>query len=455
MEAKQAIFLAATAMFIPVAAWFGCRYRWAERCLVAGAFFSTCYLVDINFVSMEWYRGDTRGFEFGLTDWMVIALIIVMTRSPRWRSESIAVIPPNAGPILIYLLIALISALAAYVPVYAGFGLTKLLRAVAVYWVAYNYLRKEDDLRFVLYILAAIVCMEFFLVLKQRAFGVYRAVGSTPHPNTLAMYINMMNMIFLSFLLNDESGGRRRWLYLACVGMGTLIVAATFSRAGLAMMVGCYGLVVLISLMRRTSQHKIVIVGLMILAALPVAAKIGPAIIDRFQNAPVESGESRAQANDAAIAMANRHLFGVGINNYSHLINETAYSRFIPNEGDRGIVHSVYLLHASEMGWVGLAAFIVMIANFLFVGIRAIASRRDDPASWMAIGILAGMLGFWLQSFLEWAFRQTYLTIEFFMLAGFLAALPRVTRSAEAARKRRIAARLLMRRRSARALGHV
>ncbi len=447
MEAKQAVFLAATVMFVPLAAWLGCRYRWAERCLVAGAFFSTCYLVDINFVSMEWYRGDTRGFEFGLTDWMVIALIIVMTRSDRWRRHSIALIPPNAGPIVLYLAMALISAFAAYVPIYAGFGLTKLLRAVAVYWVAYNYLRREEDLRFVLYILAAIVCMEFFLVLKQRAFGVYRAVGSTPHPNTLAMYINMMNMIFLSFLLNDENSGRRRWLYLACVGMGTLIVAATFSRGGLAMMVGCYGLVILVSLARRGTQRKFLIVGLMAFAALPVAAKIAPAIIDRFENAPVESAESRGQANDAAIAMANRHFFGVGINNYSHVINETAYARYIPNEVDRGIVHNVYLLHACEMGWIGLATFALLIGNFLFMGLRATFSGRDEPASWMATGILVGMLGFWLQSSLEWAFRQTYLTVEFFMLAGFLAALPRVARSASTLRKRRVAALMMLRRR--------
>jgi O-antigen ligase len=449
LEAKQYAFLAATVIVIPVVAWLGCRYRWAERGIVAGAFFSTCYLVDINLLSMEWYRGDTRGFEFGLTDWMVISLIIVMARSPRWSCQSLSLLPPNSGPIVLYLAVAFLSAIAAYVPVYAGFGLMKLLRAMAVYWVAYNYLRQEEDLRFILYILAAIVCMEFFLVLKQRAFGVYRAVGSTPHPNTLAMYINMMNMVFLSFFLNEKPGVRRRWLYLACVGMGTLIVAATFSRGALAMMVGCYGLVVLFSIVRRPSRQKFLLVGLMALAAMPVAVKLAPAIIDRFENAPVESGESRGQANDAAYAMANQHLLGVGINNYSHVINETAYSRYIPNEMDRGIVHNIYLLHACEMGWPGLVAFVILICNFLWIGLRTVASRQDDPASWMAIGILVGMLGFWLQSFLEWAFRQTYLTVEFFMLAGFLAALPRVVKATHANRKRQIAALWLLKRSAA------
>jgi O-antigen ligase len=181
----------------------------------------------------------------------------------------------------------------------------------------------------------------------------------------------------------------------------------------------------------------------MFLAALPVTIKVGPAIIDRFQNAPVESGESRAQANEAALAMANRHFLGVGINNYSHVINETAYSRFIPNEMDRGIVHNIYLLHACEMGWLGLIAFVLLIVNYLWIGARAAFSKRDDPGTWMAIGILAGMLGFWMQSFLEWAFRQTYLTVEFFMLAGFLAALPRVAQETAATRRRRAAALFL------------
>ena len=236
--------------------------------------------------------------------------------------------------------------------------------------------------------------------------------------------------------------------------MGTLIVAATFSRGGLAMMVGGYGLVTLISLARRPSGRKFKIIGLCVLLAIPVALRLAPAIIDRFENAPEESGVSRWQANDAAIAMANDHLLGVGINNYSHLINETAYSRFIPNESDRGIVHNIYLLHACEMGWAGLFAFVLLIGNFFWMGFRSIFNRRDDPATWMGTGIFVGMVGFWLQGSLEWAFRQTYLTVEFFMLAGFLAALPRVARAARSERRRRRIALSVLSRGAARPVAH-
>jgi O-antigen ligase len=426
VETKQLIFLAITAIFIPMAAWFGIKYKWAERLLVVGAFFSTSYLVDINFVSMEWYRGDTRGFEFGVTDWMVISLVIVMAKSPRWRKQKIDLFPPNSSLMLTYLGLALISLMVAYVPVYAGFGFFKLLRAFAVFWIAYNYLRSEEDIKFILLILAAIVAMEFLFVLMQRFSGIYRAPGTTPHSNTLAAYINMFNMLFFAFMLGEKS--KRAFVYWACVGMGSLMVLATFSRGALVAMILGYVFVVILSFYDKVKPHKTRVIGILLLAALPVAIKVAPAIIDRFLNAPETSGESRHLANDAAIAMANDHFFGVGLNNYSHVINETDYIRFIDNPVDRGIVHNVYLLHACEMGWIGLVVFLLMIANFFLIGLRMVRMQRDNTLSFFAVGLVAAMFTLWFQSMLEWFFRQTYMTVQFFMLAGFLAALERVDR---------------------------
>ncbi len=438
MELKHWIFLAMSVVAIPALAVLGLRHRWGERLLVAGALLSTSYLVDINFISMEWYRGDTRGFEFGVTDWMVIALAVTMLGSSRWAGRRPRV-PPLWLPLTLYLAIAAASVLAAYVPVYAGFGLFKLLRAMAVYWVAYNWLRSEDDLRFVLLVLVAMVGIQFLLVLGQRAGGLYRAVGSTPHPNTLAVYVNFMNMIFLAVLMS----GRLRFPASAVVwigfAMGTLIVLATFSRGALATMALGYGLVVTLSLLDRARPRKLVMVGIMALAALPLVVKTAPSVIHRFQTAPVESGLSRQQANAAALEMARNHVLGVGLNNYSHVVNNTAYSRFVPLEADRGIVHNVYLLQASELGWVGLAAFLLIVAGFFWRAGRFLARRTDDLASAVAIGIFVGMLALWTQSLLEWLFRQTYVTIQFFLLAGFLCALPRVSSGIRRGRQRRAA----------------
>lgn len=438
MPAKHLIFLLLTLLVVPTAAWFGVRYRWAERLLVVGAFLSTTYLVDINLWSMETYRGDTRGFEFGVTDWMMIALVVTMLRSPRWRGERLELLPPNSGPLLIYLGVALLSVAFAYVPLYAGFGFLKLLRAVAVYWVACNYLRSDRDLRFLIMVLVSMVAVQFALVLWQRATGLYRAVGSTPHPNTLAVYVNFMNMVFLAFLLGEKRRSGYTWAAWAGLSMGLLIVLATFSRGALMSLAIGFATVTTLSLWDRPRASKFALIGTMALAALPLAVKVTPAIAERFETAPVESGMSRHQANSAALAMARDHFFGVGLNNYSYVVNHTAYAGYIPLESDRGIVHNVYLLHASELGWPGLAAFLLVIGRYLWLAIRYIAQRRDDLTSSMAIGIFAGMLGLWTQSLLEWLFRQTYVTVEFFLLAGLLAALPRIARRTRVERARRV-----------------
>jgi hypothetical protein len=204
------------------------------------------------------------------------------------------------------------------------------------------------------------------------------------------------------------------WVGLA---MGTLIVLATFSRGALAVMVLGYGLVVLLSLFDRMKSRKLVMIGMMALAALPFALKMAPSIIHRFQTAPVESG----------------------LNNYSHVVNNTAYSRFIPLASDRGIVHNVYLLQASELGWAGFAAFVALVLGFFWQGGRFLVRRRGDLSTAVAGGIVVGMLVLWSQSLLEWLFRQTYITIEFFLLAGFLAALPRVSRATRRRRLKRAA----------------
>lgn len=426
MEAKHYIFILASLVFIPAAVWFATLFKWAERLLVIGIVFSTAYLVDINFVSMEWYRGDTRGFEIGITDWMTVSLLIVMLASPRWQNRRFVFAAPNMNLMLVYFALCGISVFAAYVPVYSGFGITKISRAFLVYLVAYNYLRDERDLRFIILLMASIVALQFVFAVEQRFSGLYRVVGTTPHANTLAGYLNLFNMIFLALLLNKSTP--YPGVCGAALAMGTLTVLATFSRGALAAMVFGYGLVTLLSFKDRLSPRKLKIVGMAIVLSLPIAIKVAPSIIDRFINAPESSSESRRLANNAALAMANDHFLGVGLNNYSHVINETDYSRFIEKSVDRGIVHNIYLLHASEIGWHGLLVFLLMIGNFLRIGFQQINKHRDNLSSAFAVGITTSMIVLWSQGLLEWVFRQTSITVAFFLLAGFLSALGRVDR---------------------------
>jgi len=421
-----------TLMAVPTFVWLGITYKWAERGLVGIAFLSTAFLIDINFYSMEIYRGDSRGYEIGLTDWIMLSLLIVMLTSKRWKNKKITLLPPNSGLLAVYLAIAIISVYVAYVQIYAGFGLLKILRGLMVFVVAYNYLQDEEDLRFIIGVLALIVIIEFVMVIDQRLSGMYRAKGSTPHSNTLAGYINMINMLFFALLLGDKS---RPTLYWIVLGLGSLIVLASFSRGAMMAMIVGYLIVIVLSYKNKFDMRKNGILALMLLLAMPIAIDVGPRVIDRFLNASEASGASRKLANVAAAAMADDHFFGVGLNNYSHAINETHYIEHIDSIVDRGIVHNIYLLHASEMGWIGMIAFCLVIGNFLRLGYRSISASSSELASNVAIGLTTAIVVLSMQGSLEWFFRQTYITIEFFMFAGFLVAIPKVSVATNRQRK--------------------
>jgi len=426
METKQIVFLLLTITAIPTSVWLGITFKWAERGLVCATFLSTAFLIDINFVSMENYRGDTRGFEFGVSDWMVISLLLVMSLSPRWKKRRITLLPPNSGLLMLYFAVALISVTVAYVQIYAEFGVLKIIRGLVVFVVAYNYLHSEEDLHFVITILALIVGIEFFMVIEQRLSGIYRASGTTPHSNTLAGYINMINMVFFALLLGDR---KRPKLYFIILGLGSLMVLATFSRGAMTAMVIGYLLIVALSYRDKISARKTKILVILLLMTIPILLKVGPSLIERFLYAPEASEESRTLSNSAAKAMANDHILGVGLNNYSHMINETEYVEFIDSPVDRGIVHNIYYLHASEMGWGGMVIYILLLANFLRLGYQNIGKPGSELGRSMAIGMCAAIVVLSLQGSLEWFFRQTYITIEFFMFAGFLVALPKVNKS--------------------------
>jgi hypothetical protein len=82
-----------------------------------------------------------------------------------------------------------------------------------------------------------------------------------------------------------------------------------------------------------------------------------------------------------------------------------------------------------------MIAFCLVIANFLRLGYRNIGTSTSELASNVAIGLTTAIVVLSLQGGLEWFFRQTYVTIEFFMFAGFLVALPKVSFATNRQRK--------------------
>jgi hypothetical protein len=444
---KQVVFICMTMGFLVVAIPMAIRFSWMDKVCIAGIMFMAINPVDVTFFSYTFYRGDIRGIEFGITDWLTITLIAAMLNAPRWRKRKLYIRNPNEVWMLLYLALCAFSIVSALVPQFAFFGVTKLLRAYATFWIAYNFIRSENDLRFIIWCVVGLTFYSFSQVLMDKYVrGVYPPRGSFPHQNGLATFQNMMNFIIFAFLMQDSAKlfDKRTIIYWAAFGVGVLTTVSTLSRGGMATVVlGC-ALIVLLSFVLKQKPDKIkkkfAALGVMFILSIPVLAVVLPEVIKRFETAPVESGESRHAANDASADMGGDYFLGVGLNNYSFAINYLPYGEHLSTL-DRGIAHHIFWLHYAELGLIGLILYILMTGTFMWVALRFILKRKDSMERVFAIGVLTAFIINWLVGTLEWNFRIIQITLAYFMLAGFVTSLDRVER--ERIRKKKIRKRQL------------
>jgi O-antigen ligase len=201
----------------------------------------------------------------------------------------------------------------------------------------------------------------------------------------------------------------------------------SLSRGTLAMTAMAFAATLLVSCVQRFSSRKIIIVAAGGVAAGLVLLKEHAAIMDRFQNAPVESEEARVLFNQAAAAMLRDHPFGVGLNQFSHSLDLAGYAdRLGIGLQDRaGLAHHVFWLTAAETGIVGIATFLLMLAVPLWVTVAGAVRLRGTGRGHLLLGAAVGMIAMHVHGTAEWVSRQTPVSYLFWIVAGLAYGLTR------------------------------
>jgi len=234
-----------------------------------------------------------------------------------------------------------------------------------------------------------------------------RAYGLSGHPNVLGGHATVG--LILSFgLLIAWPRVWRALIVVVWVITWTLLLI-TFSRsAWLAGAVGSLAAAVL--LWRGRHWHRQTLTGALTLLAISVVVAVGflaifwPFLVGRIDVAsqPYETfsvSERRAMIDIAGQVIAARPLTGMGAANFSSASRELLGYPL-------GWVHNVPLLVTSELGLIGLAAFLGMIGSMLAVGWRRWRSRSISP--WQALigGSLAALLAVMLFDHYLWTAPQ-------------------------------------------------
>lgn len=400
------------AVVVPILAKKAADSEVVRRVLLGFVAFDMFNPTDLNIISEEMYRGDSRGIEVTSVDLLLLALFF----SQRLRKQPLIDRHRLWVTRGLYLLAVLLSLTASPDVLRSTYSLWKLLRMYFAFDVMCTAFLEINMVSAATYGLGAAVISQGLIALQQKyLYGMVRVVGSQSHPNSLAMIVNLVSPVAFALLLS----GKGRWqVVVPVVAFAALCNVFSLSRGGMMMFTTAMAMVFVLSLMRGVTRRKIGVLIAGVAAAAAVLAKSADTIVDRFLNAPKESEEARHLFNQAAEMMADDHVFGVGINMYSHVLDKGGYADVLGiYEGDRsGIAHHIYWLTAAELGYFGLATFILLLAAVWVTAARS--GRLPGVRGDVAIGLVAGLSVTYVQGVAEWIMRQTNFSYVFWLFAA-------------------------------------
>lgn len=412
------VVLAAALMVMPVVGLLARRRPTLHRALLATATFLPYVgeLFSMNLYSVPEYRGESIGFELSLVDLVILALHFALptpTRTPmatrRWLYFGSVVFSLVGAPLVLFGL----------------FSTWKLLRMYALFAVLHRHAVRPEMTPVMLRGLALGAIYASYVAIEQRYLhGMLRCRGPMPHSNTLSMSINLFAPTWVALLLVGRGG----YVAMLALGGGAISVVLAQSRTSLVLF-GVAGVITFaVSVRRRFDGRKVKWALLGMLAVSLLLAASLDSILDRFAQAPKTSAEARHHFNDAAGLMLRDHpLFGIGINQYSHVLSADGYADTVGVlEVDRhGVAHHLYWLTLAELGSIGFLAYLALLLPPMFRAAGPALSRRlrDDVRTDVLLGLSVGYLITHVQGFAEWVLRQSEMSQLFWISVALVEGL--------------------------------
>jgi hypothetical protein len=418
--------------------------------------------IDVNFVSADWYRGTTCGFEVSLVDTISLSVLISTLIRPR-PDEKRWFWPATFGLMFFYFLFASFCVAMADPKIFGLYELSKMVRGLIMFLAAALYLRSERELKIFLYALGTIVCYEGLSALTERYYyGIHRVYGSIDDSNSLSMYLCTTAPVFVA-VITSKCSNYLKLLGAAAIGLAFIGVILTISRAGLIAMLIMLAATAITTASYRFDWKKAVITLVVMLAMGAALGKAWKTVGARFAGDSLKNEYSAKHEQNRgyyiriAMAIAQDSWFGVGPNNWSFWVSNKYGPRlgwyFVPylttdqkpgqkvppgrniDNPQAAPAHSLPALTAGEMGFGGLALLTLLWLRWLFLGATFLWPRTPDPMRRIGVGIFFGMCGTFVQSLTEWVFHQTPIYFTFNIMLGVLASLAYVRKCERRARK--------------------
>jgi O-antigen ligase len=385
-----------------------------------------------------------RGMAIGLFDVILISLILYWLLQLLLRQQKFKFYPIISVPALAYLTLAGISAFFSQDKILSFVMFIILLRGFITFLYFANNVRSEKEILLILAMLISGVLLQFLVGILQyytggtlgltlfgegdRAFrttlagaGVVSRIGATiGAPNSLAMYLNFILPMILCFIF-IRTKPIFRWIAGITFILGGLTEVLTMSRGGwvaltFAVIIALYGI------FKKQYQSRVksyvLTMTLILFITLPVIGTFVDVQKRLFED-DYGAAYGRVPQMKIALNIIAQHPFtGIGLNNYTTVMNR--YDRTRENKSYQFPypVHNAFLLIAAESGLLALFCFLL-----IFVGIlkkAALFFKSDDQfLSILGIGSFCGVITWLIHS----QFRMDYANNFLWFFMGLLVAI--------------------------------
>ena len=245
-------------------------------------------LLDVNFVSREWYRGTSRGFEFSILDILVNQPAGQLGVCFRGAANRAWYWPASLGLMILLFLYACGNVAANDPKLFGLFELFKMVRGIILFLAVAFYVRSERELRLLIFALAALVCFEGYLALKQRYLdGINRVPGTIDDSNSLSVFLCLTAPVLVA-AVNSRLPALLKALCGAGIALASVAEILTISRAGVIILASMLACSALCTASYRVTARKIVICCVVALAAAGVIAKSWNTLRARFEQSTLD-----------------------------------------------------------------------------------------------------------------------------------------------------------------------
>ena|SRR3989338_1671136 len=386
-------------------------------------------LISLTFFALPWYvvRFTVFGLPTTLLEMVLLATLAVWlldkartrnfpTLNTQWRA-----------PIGLFLLASIIALFTApqFLPA-LGHWRAYILEPILFALVLIDTIKTERDRTHVIYALAASLVIPVAIALYQQMTGLgipepfwaaeatRRVTSIYGYPNALGLYAVPILILIIPQVIKSESHSVIR-LMLALVSCAT-IAAVVFTRSKGALIALVAGIAVFFLLIAR---RKVLAAG-----ALIVIAAIGIFVVKGSFNlrgiATVQGGDSvsvRLTQYRETWEMLKDHPFtGAGLRGY-----QTAMAPYHAQKYIEIFMypHNIFLTVWSELGLIGLIAFVWVIIQFCKISFHSTQLTNSQTHKLINYATIAAMSALLVHGFVDVPYFKNDLAVLFWILIAF------------------------------------